>query len=147
MTKLPPLTPDDPLRAPANAPPPLSAASPAAAPASATSSEASLVPAEAAPRRRRPATRRPAPAPAQPSARRTPSEEWSGATDVTTFRLPAEVLQQLHQRSRDLGLAKGMTVTAALLDLLQRADDELVQLVEETQQRYDSARRRARRAA
>jgi hypothetical protein len=76
-----------------------------------------------------------------------PPEEWSGATDVTTFRLPAELLRQLHQRSRDLGLAKGMTVAAALLDVFQRGDDELVQLVEQTQQRYDTARRRARRAA
>jgi len=68
-------------------------------------------------------------------------------TDVTTFRLPAEVLQALHERSRQLGVAKGMTVAAALLELLQRTDDELVGLVENTQQRYDSARRRARRAA
>jgi len=68
-------------------------------------------------------------------------------TDVTTFRLPAEVLQALHERSRQLGVAKGMTVAAALLELLQRTDDELVELVENTQQRYDSARRRARRAA
>jgi hypothetical protein len=77
----------------------------------------------------------------------TTDHEWSGATDVTTFRLPAELLQQLHQRARDLGLAKGMTVAAALLELLQRADDELIELVDQTQERYDIARRRARRAA
>ena len=71
----------------------------------------------------------------------------TGATDVTTFRLPAEVLHALHERSRQLGVAKGMTVAAALLELLERGDDELVELVESTQQRYDSARRRARRAA
>jgi hypothetical protein len=40
-----------------------------------------------------------------------------------------------------------MTVAAALLELLQREDGELVELVESTQQRYDAARRRARRAA
>ena len=74
-------------------------------------------------------------------------EEWTGVTDVTTFRLPAEVLRALHERSRQLGVAKGMTVAAALLELLERTDDELVELVENTQQRYDSARRRARRAA
>ncbi|MGO9955838.1 MAG: hypothetical protein ACLP50_07615 [Solirubrobacteraceae bacterium] len=57
------------------------------------------------------------------------------------------MLQALHERSRHLGVAKGMTVAAALLDLFQRADDEIVEVVENTQQRYDSARRRARRAS
>jgi hypothetical protein len=135
MSKLPTLTPDDPLRAVAPVPPE------PAAPASAAK-EPTETP---APRRR--ATRRPAPA-RQLAGPRTPAgEEWTGATDVTTFRLPAEVLHALHERSRQLGVAKGMTVAAALLELLERADDELVELVESTQQRYDSARRRARRAA
>jgi len=137
MSKLPTLTPDDPLRAVAPVPPE------PAAPASAAS--AAKEPTETpAPRRR--ATRRPAAR--QPAGPQTQAgEEWTGATDVTTFRLPAEVLHALHERSRQLGVAKGMTVAAALLELLERGDDELVQLVESTQQRYDSARRRARRAA
>jgi len=135
MSKLPTLTPDDPLRAVAPVPPE------PAAPASAAK-EPTETP---APRRR--ATRRSAPA-RQPADPQTPAgEEWTGATDVTTFRLPAEVLHALHERSRQLGVAKGMTVAAALLELLERGDDELVELVESTQQRYDSARRRARRAA
>ena len=147
MTKLPALTPDDPLRSSTSAPPPPAASSAeAAAPVTDHPSNEAL-PAEDAPDHRRQARRRPAPAPAQLPERPTPPEEWSGATDVTTFRLPAELLRQLHQRSRDLGLAKGMTVAAALLDVFQRGDDELVQLVEQTQQRYDTARRRARRAA
>lgn len=141
MSKLPALTPDDPLRAGTPVPP-----AQAAAPAAATNEPAGTP----APRRRR-APRRPAPAPErqpEPEAPQTPSgEDWTGATDVTTFRLPAEVLHALHERSRQLGVAKGMTVAAALLELLQRADVELVELVEQTQQRYDSARRRARRAA
>ena len=141
MNKLPALTPDDPLRAPASVTPPPPAPLPHA-----EDTPAAVPAAKHAPRRRRPATRRAAPA-TQAAAQPTSSEQWSGATDVTTFRLPAELLQQLHQRSRDLGLAKGMTVAAALLDLFQRDDDELVQLVEQTQQRYDTARRRARRAA
>lgn len=137
MSKLPALTPDDPLRAVASVP----LAQPAA-PAAAAAKEPTETP---APRRR--ATRRPAPA-RRPAAAQTPvGEEWTGVTDVTTFRLPAEVLHALHERSRQLGVAKGMTVAAALLELLERADDELVELVEKTQQRYDSARRRARRAA
>ena len=138
MSKLPALTPDDPLRAGTPVPP----AQPAVPPTAAAKELAET-----------PAPRRPAAAPVPPSqpepeAPQTPSgEDWSGATDVTTFRLPAEVLHALHERSRQLGVAKGMTVAAALLELLQRADDELVELVEQTQQRYDSARRRARRAA
>jgi hypothetical protein len=144
MSKLPALTPDDPLRAGT----PVAPAQPAAPPTAAAKEPAETP----APRRRR-APRRPAAAPVpprqlEPEAPQTPSaEEWTGATDVTTFRLPAEVLHALHERSRHLGVAKGMTVAAALLELLQRADDELVELVEQTQQRYDSARRRARRAA
>lgn len=135
MSKLPTLTPDDPLRAVAPVSPEL--AGPATAAKEPTGTPA--------PRRR--ATPRPAPA-RQPVGSQTPAEEeWTGATDVTTFRLPAEVLHALHERSRQLGVAKGMTVAAALLELLQRGDNELVELVESTQQRYDSARRRARRAA
>lgn len=136
MSKLPVLTPDDPLRVATPVPPAQLAAAPTAA----------KEPVEP-PAPRRHVTRRPASA-RQPEAPQTPSEgEWSGATDVTTFRLPAEVLRTLHERSRDLGVAKGMTVAAALLELFRREDDELVELIEITQQRYDSARRRARRAA
>jgi hypothetical protein len=140
MSKLPALTPDDPLRAG----PPVSATELiTAAPAGAQKPMAA-----AEPRRRR-ATRRTPQLATQLTPPDTPpaQTEWTGATDVTTFRLPAEVLHALHERSRQLGVAKGMTVAAALLALLERTDDELVELVEETQQRYDSARRRARRAA
>ena len=135
MSKLPALTPDDPLRA--------------VPPAQRTQAGAESSPDPAgtpAPRRRR-ATRRPSPAPKAAAPQAPPAGEWTGATDVTTLRLPAEVLHALHERSRQLGIAKGMTVAAALLELLQREDAELVELVESTQQRYDVARRRARRAA
>ncbi len=137
MSKLPTLTPDDPLRAGTAAPPPQAA--PPTAPAA--------IPDDSAPTqvpRRRRTTRRAVPAPAPKTS---PGEEWTGATDVTTLRLPVEVLHALHERSRHLGLAKGMTIAAALLELLERGDDELIELVESTQQRYDTARRRARRAA
>ena len=138
MSKLPALTPDDPLRPVAPAKP-----TQAGAPASPVAGEDPAR--KLAPRPR--ATRRPAPAPKAAAPQTPPGEEWTGATDVTTFRLPTEVLHALHERSRQLGVAKGMTVAAALLELLQREDNELVELVESTQQRYDSARRRARRAA
>jgi len=136
MSKLPALTPDDPLRAG-------TAVSPTQLQVPVTSTETTATPTPA--QRRRRTTHRPAPP--KPPASQTPGEEWTGATDVTTFRLPAEVLHALHERSRQLDVAKGMTVAAALLELLQRTDDELVELVENTQQRYDTARRRARRAA
>lgn len=136
MTKLPVLTPDDPLRAVAS-PQPEQAATP---------HDGRETP--VAQRRRATPRTTPTPTASPDKAPQAPrEEEWSGVTDVTTFRLPAEVLQALHERSRQLGVAKGMTVAAALLELLQRTDDELVELVENTQQRYDSARRRARRAA
>ena len=139
MSKLPALTPDDPLRA---VPP----AQPTQAGAEASPAAAEDPASTPAPRRRR-ATRRPTPAPKAAAPQAPPGGEWTGATDVTTLRLPAEVLHALHERSRQLGIAKGMTVAAALLELLQREDTELVELVESTQQRYDAARRRARRAA
>ena len=72
--------------------------------------------------------------------------EWSGSTDVTTLRVPVEVLHAMRQRSRDLGLPKGMMLTAGLLDLLERSDEDLIEVVEATQLRYDRARRRANRS-
>ncbi len=141
MSKLPALIPDDPLRAtpprPARAAPP---ATPVAIP-----DEPEPEPAPAPSRRR--ATRRAAQATQSVAPKTTRGGEWTGATDVTTFRLPVEVLHALHERSRQLDIAKGMTVAAALLELLDRGDDELVELVESIQQRYDTARRRSRRAA
>ena len=136
MSKLPALTPDDPLRAPPETSPP-----PPPAPASPAKAKPNAAPPRQRTTRRRAAARQPAAPPASPEA------EWSGVTDVTTLRLPAEVLQALHERSRQLGVAKGMTVAAALIELLHKDDAELVELIEHIQQRYDTARRRARRAA
>jgi chemotaxis protein histidine kinase CheA len=141
MTKLPALTPDDPLRAAA------AAAESDTAPAP---TRRGAAPARA---RQQPATPRAAPSREPASTTddaeakgHAAGEKWSGASDVTTLRLPVEVLHALHKRAGVLGIAKGMTVAAALLELLRRTDDELVELVEETQQRYDAARRRARRS-
>jgi hypothetical protein len=134
MTKLPALTPDDPLR--------LAAAPPAATPAA-----PKPTPPESPAISRRRSTRRAAVSPDRVIQEASSENQWTGVTDVTTFRLPVEVLNALHERSKELGIAKGMTVAVALTELLQRTDTELVQLVEETQQRYDTARRRARRAA
>ena len=93
------------------------------------------------------ATRRPAPAPKAAAPQAPPGEECDrrdGRHHVpTTDRSAPRAPRTIPAAS----VAKGMTVAAALLELLQREDTELVELVESTQQRYDTARRRARRAA
>lgn len=77
--------------------------------------------------------------------RGTVPAEWSGATDVTTLRLPLEVLSALDQRRQALALPKGLTVAAALIDLLDRDDATITRLVEDAEERFDRARRRAAR--
>ena len=73
--------------------------------------------------------------------------EWSGATDVTTVRVPTEILRLLRGRSHELRLPIGMIITAGLVDVLSANDQDLVERVDATQARYDQARRRANRAA
>ena len=86
---------------------------------------------------------------ARPEAPQTPS--WrSGPERLTSPH--SDYPPKCYTRSRTLPPArrpKGMTVAAALLELLQRAGRRARgDLVEQTQQRYDSgSRRRARRAA
>lgn len=137
MAKLPPITPDDPLGTAADAAAP--------SPKLSRGSGASR-PARARPRGVRPGNAPKIASVADPAPPATSSDEWSGATDVTTFRLPIEVLRLLHERSRRLGIAKGMTAATAILEFLGRDDAAAVAAVEAVQQRYDSARRRARRS-
>ena len=152
MSRLPALTPDDPLQpSPAIAVPQTPDEQAAATP---PATDAGPVPdaategARAAARIRRP---RPTRSVLQTDATQTAPEThdlgWSGASDVVTMRLPTEVLRALDERVRKLAVPKGMTVAAAVLELLKLADDKLIEVVDETQQRYDTARRRARRAA
>ena len=157
MSKLPALTPDDPLAA--STAPAEPTTRPVAEPHDAAADRSPTPHPQPAAPMTNGATAAQSQAPstvATPKRARTPNAstngaageegEWSGSTDVTTLRVPIEVLHAMRQRSRDLGLPKGMILTAGLLDLLKRSDEDLIEVVEATQLRYDRARRRANRS-
>jgi len=68
---------------------------------------------------------------------------WSGLTGVGSFRLPHELLAELGDRARELGLPIGMIVAAAIVQLLDQPGEEIAALVD----RADDARIQGRRAA
>jgi hypothetical protein len=68
---------------------------------------------------------------------------WSGITGVGSFRLPHELLVELSDTARQLGLPIGMIVTAAITQLLDEAPEEIARLVD----RADDARIHGRRSA
>jgi hypothetical protein len=69
--------------------------------------------------------------------------EWSGITSVGSFRLPHELLAELGDAARELGLPIGMIVTAAITRLLDQPPEEVAALVD----RADDARIHGRRIA
>ena len=69
--------------------------------------------------------------------------EWSGITGVGSFRLPHELLVDLSDTARELGLPIGMIVTAAITQLLDQPPEQIAQLVD----RADDARIHGRRIA
>jgi hypothetical protein len=69
--------------------------------------------------------------------------EWTGVTSVGSFRLPHELLAELGERARRLGLPIGLIVTAAITQLLDQPPDEIAALVD----RADDARIHGRRIA
>lgn len=69
--------------------------------------------------------------------------EWTGLTGVGSFRLPHELLAELGDTARELGLPIGMIVTAAVTQLLDQPPDTIAALVD----RADDARIRGRRIA
>ena len=69
--------------------------------------------------------------------------EWTGLTGVGSFRLPHELLLELGDTARELGLPIGMMVTAAITQLLDQPPDTIAALVD----RADDARIRGRRIA
>ena len=69
--------------------------------------------------------------------------EWSGITSVGSFRLPHELLAELGDTARELGLPIGMLVTAAITQLLDRTAEQIAALVDKA----DDARIHGRRSA
>jgi hypothetical protein len=76
-------------------------------------------------------------------ANREPWRAWSGITGVGSFRLPHELLVELGESARGLGLPIGMIVTAAITQLLDQPPEQIAALVD----RADDARIHARRTA
>ena len=68
---------------------------------------------------------------------------WSGITGVGSFRLPHELLVELGDTARELGLPIGMIVTAAITQLLDQPPEQIAELVD----RADDARIHGRRNA
>jgi hypothetical protein len=71
--------------------------------------------------------------------------EWSGTETIKTMRLPDELVEELAERTTRLRLPLGITQAAALAHLLDRTDEEIVQLVERAEDARNTARRRRRR--
>jgi hypothetical protein len=82
-------------------------------------------------------------APMSQPARGEMWREWSAITGVGSFRLPHELLVELSDTARELGLPIGMIVTAAITQLLDQAPEKIAALVD----RADDARIHGRRTA
>jgi hypothetical protein len=80
---------------------------------------------------------------AEPDAR--PWREWTGLSDVGSFRLPHELLAELGDTARELQLPIGMIVTAAITNLLDQPPEEIAVLVDKADDARIQGRRRARR--
>lgn len=71
--------------------------------------------------------------------------QWAGGTRVASYRLPDELLEELDDRARRLGVPIGMTVAAGLLQLFDHDDETIVRLVERTEDARVLGRRAVRR--
>lgn len=69
--------------------------------------------------------------------------EWSGLTGVGSFRLPHELLAELGDTARELGLPVGLMATAAIAQLLDQPPEQIAALVD----RADDARIHGRRTS
>ncbi|HLH66634.1 MAG TPA: hypothetical protein VKV27_13115 [Solirubrobacteraceae bacterium] len=69
--------------------------------------------------------------------------QWSGLTGVGSFRLPHELLAELSDTARELGLPVGLMATAAIAQLLDQPAEEIAALVD----RADDARIHGRRSS
>lgn len=70
---------------------------------------------------------------------------WAGGTRVASYRLPDELLEELDDRARRLGVPIGMTVAAGLLQLFDQDDETIISLVERAEDARVLGRRSARR--
>ena len=70
---------------------------------------------------------------------------WSGVTGVGSFRLPHELLVELGDTARELGLPIGMIVTAAITQLLDQPPEQIAELVDRADDARIHGRRHARR--
>ena len=71
--------------------------------------------------------------------------DWSGTTNVGSFRLPHELLIELSDTARELGLPIGLIVTAAITQLLDQPPEHIAALVDRADDARIHGRRRARR--
>ena len=70
---------------------------------------------------------------------------WSGITGVGSFRLPHELVVELGDTARELGLPIGMIVTAAITRLLDQSPEQIAELVDRADDARIHGRRNARR--
>jgi hypothetical protein len=70
---------------------------------------------------------------------------WSGITSVGSFRLRHELLVELGDTARELGLPIGMIVTAAVTYLLDQPPETISALVDRADDARIHGRRRSRR--
>ena len=66
--------------------------------------------------------------------RRLRRREWSSFDRTVSYRLPPELVTELEDRLWDLRLPVGVTVAAAIADLLDKPNEELVRLVERAEE-------------
>jgi len=110
------------------------------------SSEGAAKPKPAARRTRRTEGRRPAAGAAESAAHSAGVwREWSGITSVGSFRVPHELLTELGDTARELGLPIGLIVTAAIAQLLDQPPETIASLVDRADDARIQGRRRARR--
>jgi hypothetical protein len=74
-----------------------------------------------------------------------PWRQWSSFDRTVSYRLPPELITELEERLWELRLPIGVTVAAALADLLDKPNDELRELVDRAENA--KPRRRPRTSA
>jgi hypothetical protein len=84
-------------------------------------------------------------APASQAPSREVWRAWSGITGVGSFRLPHELLVELGDTARELGLPIGMIVTAAIAQLLDQPPERIAELVDRADDARIQGHRNARR--